>query len=59
MANWDEFVQAVVEALSSVDVRFASVDRPTTAANHVWLVGWSAGGGAWPFVAIDVAEEGV
>jgi len=45
--------------LSGVDARFASVDRPATTANHVWLGGWSAGGGAGPFVALCDAEEGV
>ena len=59
------FVQAVVGASSGVDARFASVDRPATMANHVWIFGvvcwwWrGAGGGAGPFMALDNAKEGV
>ena len=34
------------------------MDWSATIANHVWLVGWSTGGGVGPFVALDNAEEG-
>ena len=54
-----DFVQAVVGALSGVDVRFVSVDRPAMTVNHVWNREWSAGGGTGPFVALDDAKEGV
>ena len=53
------FVQVVVGASSGVDIRFVSVDRPATTANHVWNVEWYVGGDTGPFVALDDANEGV
>ena len=52
LVDWDELLWWwIVRASSGFDASFASVDWPETMADHVWIVGGSAGGGTGPAVA--------